>query len=438
MAGAAMSAFTPVFSGLAQAQPARVRKVALIGSGWYGKIDLLRLLQVEPVEVVGLCDVDSNMLSNAADLLAAKQKSGKRPHTFKDYRDLLKNEQLDIALIATPDHWHALMAIEAMKAGAHIYLQKPVSLDVVESQAIVAAARKHNRVIQVGLQRRSTPHLIEARDLIRNGKLGKVKMVELCCYYPMSSRDNPPDIQPPANLDWEFYTGPAPMRPYNSMVHPRGWRRFMEYGNGIVGDMCVHMLDMARWMLEVGPPLTVSSTGGILMNKEGKSNIADTQTAMFDFGDVQMVWQHRTWGSAPDPKYPWAAVFYGESGTLKASVFGYDLIPRDGAPVHKDVTMELEEYPEDKTEKDLERHVAPAIRRHMKDFLKCIDEGGRPVSNIEEGATSTIACILANLSMGLKRSITWDHATGTIKGDAEASRLLKRPYRSPWVHPGVS
>ena len=153
------------------------------------------------------------------------------------------------------------------------------------------------------------------------------------------------------------------MRPYNKLVHPRSWRAFMEYGNGIMGDMCIHILDCARWMLELGWPKRIASTGGILVDKKSKANIPDTQTATFDFGDLNIVWQMRTWGDAPDPKYPWGATLYGDRGTLKISVYGYDFTPIGGGkPIHRDVKYELEQYPEDKTEKDLEKHVAPAIR----------------------------------------------------------------------------
>jgi predicted dehydrogenase len=219
---------------------------------------------------------------------------------------MLKERDLDVVLIATPDHWHALPAIAAIQAGADLYLQKPISVDVVEGQAILAAARKHNRVVQVGTQRRSTPHLVEARDtIVKTGKLGKVGLVETYCYYHMRARNNPPDTTPPDYLDYDMWTGPAPMRPYNELVHPRGWRAFMEYGNGIVGDMCIHMLDMVRWQLDLGWPKRIASSGGILVDKESKSNITDTQSASFDFGDLEMVWQHRTWGHPNDPQYPW-------------------------------------------------------------------------------------------------------------------------------------
>jgi predicted dehydrogenase len=416
----------------------RPRRVGLIGSGWYGKCDLLRLIQVEPVEVVSLCDADKTMLADAAEIVASRQASKKKPRTFADYREMLKQEQHDIVLIATPDHWHALPMIAAAQAGADIYCQKPISVDVVEGQAMLAAARKYKRVVQIGTQRRSTPHLIEARDrFIKEGKLGRIAYVEICCYYHMRARDNPPDSAPPANLDYEMWTGPAPMRPYNPLVHPRRWRAFMEYGNGIVGDMCVHMLDMVRWMMDLGWPTRISSTGGILIDKASKANITDTQEATFDFDGLKVNWVHRSWGHPPDPAYPWAAIFYGDKGTLKTSVMSYDFIPIDknDKPVHKDVTYEFEQYPEDRTEKDLERHVAPAIRGHMKDLLAAIDSRSKPVADIEQGYTSSTSCILANIAMKLGRTLQWDPVKGQVVGDAEANRLLRRPYRAPWKHP---
>jgi predicted dehydrogenase len=422
---------------LAARAEGETKRVGLIGCGWYGKSDLCRLIQVAPVEVVSLCDVDRDMLSGAAELIASRQKSKRTPRTYKDYREMLAEKDLDVVLVATPDHWHALAMIAAVQSGADVYVQKPISADVLEGQAMLAAARKHQRVVQVGLERRATPHLMEARsDIIQAGKLGTIGLVEICCYYPMRATQNPPDTDPPANLDYDLWTGPAPLRPYNRLVHPRGWRNFMEYGNGIVGDMCVHMFDMTRWMMGLGWPISVSSSGGILINKDSKANISDTQTATFDYGNLQIVWQHRTWGDAPDPRYTWAATFYGDKGTLKTSVNYYEFIPKGhGQTVHRDFVNESDQYPEDRTEKDLEIFAASANRGNMRDFMSCVASRGRPGADIEEGYISTSSCILANLSMKLGRSLRWDSQAGQVAGDAEANALLRRPYRAPWTHP---
>ena len=438
--GAAGLAFSALGNYAADFADFKAKRVGLIGTGWYGKCDLLRLIQVAPVEVVSLCDVDKRMLAEAADIVASRQRSKKKPRTYGDYRQMLNEKNLDMVLIATPDHWHALPLIAAVEAGLDVYVQKPISVDVVEGQAMLAAARKHGRVVQVGTQRRSTPHLIEAIErVIKTGALGKIAQVDICCYWHMRASGNPPDANPPDYLDYDMWTGPAPMQPFNQWVHPRGWRAFMRYGNGIVGDMCIHMFDMVRWMLDLGWPKSVSSSGGILVDKKSRADISDTQIATFDFGDLQVLWQHRTWGESVDPNYPWSATIYGDKGTLKASVFSYDFTPQGATKptLHGDALLEYDKYPEDLTEKDLEKHCASAIRGHMKNLLGCIESRAKPVADIEQGHISTTSCILANLSMLLGRSLTWDPVKGQVVGDAEANRLLRRPYRDPWVHPEV-
>ncbi|QDV27163.1 Gfo/Idh/MocA family protein [Aureliella helgolandensis] len=416
-----------------------VKRVGLIGTGWYGKIDLLRLIQVAPVEVVSLCDVDSQMLLEAGEIVAGRQASGQVPRLYDDYREMLAEKDLDLVLVATPDHWHALAMIEAVKSGADVYVQKPTGVDVVESRAMLAAARKYERVVQVGTQRRSTPHLIEAkRRVIDEGLLGNVGHAEICCYYHMRAKGSPPDMPPPENLDYEMWTGPAPLLPYCSLRHPRKWRANMEYGNGIVGDMCVHMLDLTRWMLDLGWPQRVSSSGGILMDKASRSNISDTQTATFEFEGLDVVWNHRSWGASPDPDYPWASIIYGDRGTLKMDVHKYEFIPNGrGEALRGEALFEYDKYPEDETEKDLERHVASAVRGHMLDWLAAVESRGRPVADIEQGHISSSSCILANVSMELERTLEWDAKLHRVVGDAEANRKLSRPYREPWVHPTV-
>jgi predicted dehydrogenase len=427
--------------GMSISNAAAIRRVALIGTGWYGKSDLFRLIQVAPVDVVGLCDVDKHQLESAADLVSQRQQSHKRPALYGDYRKLLSEQKPDIVLVGTPDHWHALVTIDAIKSGAHVYVQKPISVDVMEGEAMVAAARKHDRVVQVGTQRRSTPHLIDAKkNIVDAGLLGKVSHIELCCYYHMRNNGNPPVQLVPGFFDYEMWTGPAPLRPYDGLPHVRWWRAFMEYGNGIVGDMCVHMLDAVRWLLNLGWPKRIISTGGIYVDKTGKSNISDTQTAVFEFDELNCVWQHRSWGTPADPEYPWSFKLYGEKGTLCGSTMKYDFFPEaEGQqPIHKDVVYEKEKYPEDLKEKDIELNAAPATRLHMLNFLDAIDKKIKPVADIEQGHISTASCIMANISMKLGgRPLHYDPVKHEIIGDPEASKLLQRTYRQPWVHPSL-
>ncbi|WP_293952714.1 MULTISPECIES: Gfo/Idh/MocA family protein [unclassified Sphingobacterium] len=412
-------------------------RVGLIGAGWYGRSDLCRLIQVCDVDVVAICDVDNHHLHEAGRLISDRQVSKKVPKLYNDYREMLANHKFDLVLIATPDHWHAKQAIDAIRSGAHLYLQKPISVDVLEGDAIWRAARKYNRKVQVGTQRRSTAHLVDAKNrVIDRGLLGKISHVEMCCYYPMRKNGNPPAEAVPDFFDYELWTGPAPLRAYDGLPHGSWWRTFMDYGNGITGDMGMHMFDTVRWLLQLKWPKSVYAKGGIYVQKGGKSTIADTQTAIFEYEDLNCVWQHRTWGSPVDPDYPWAFIIYGDKGTLKGSVMKYEFIPiGDGKSIRQDVILEKEEFPEDLTEQRIELHTAPATRKHMLDLLSAIDNNRLPIADIEEGYISTASCILANLSMQLNRPLVYDPTHKICIGDPEATRMLRRPYRSPWQHP---
>src|SRR6266403_2429403 len=230
--GAGALALAAAKTSIFAAEAEKPLRVALIGCGWYGKTDMFHLIQVAPVEVVGLCDVDAKMVEAAAELVATRQLSKARPPVFGDYRKLLADLRPEIVLIGAPDHWHCLPMIAACKAGADVYVQKPISYDVVEGQAMVAAARKYKRTVQVGLERRSTPHILEARDrYIKSGKLGKIAYVDIHSYYG-SAKSFPAPAAPPSTLDWETYVGPAPMREYNPGIHPIGWRGCREFSNG--------------------------------------------------------------------------------------------------------------------------------------------------------------------------------------------------------------
>jgi len=193
---------------------------------------------------------------------------------------------------------------------------------------------------------------------------------------------------------------------------------------------------MIRWQLDLGWPKRISSNGGIFVQKTARSNVTDTQTATFAFPEFDVVWQHRTYGAPTDAEYPWGATIYGDKGTLKLSVHKWEFIPFG----KKEATLSgkavvLDKYPEDRTERDLEVHVAEPNRRHQMDFLRAIGERGKPIADIEQGHISTACCILANLSQKVGRSLVWNPETHQVEGDAEVNKLLKRPYRQPWVHP---
>ncbi len=441
LATAAGGAAFALFGEEGLAAVAKPRRVGLIGAGWYGKSDLWRLVQVAPVEIVAIADPDRNQLAGAVKIAKERQKSGAAPLTYGDHRKMLADHDLDIVLVGSPDHWHALHAIAAMEAGADVYLQKPISVDVLEGEAILAAARRLGRVVQIGTQRKSTPHLIDAKKrVVEAGLLGKVGHVDMCCYFHMRANGNPPVEPVPDFLDYEMWTGPAPLRPYDGLPHLRWWRTFTEYGNGIMGDMCVHMLDTVRWMLGLGWPRRISSQGGIYVQKDGKSNIPDTQSAVFEYDGLECVWQHRSWGEPVDRDYPWAFFLHGEKGVLKGSTMRAEFIPHDpkAERLAFDCVYEKEQYPEDVTEEKIELNAAPATRRHMLDFLAAIDSRGRPVADVAEGHISSASCILANLAMRLGRPLQYDPATRSVPGDAEATAALARAYRPPWKRPTIA
>lgn len=427
------------------ASRAAARKVGLIGTGWYGKVDLLHLLQVEPVEVVSLCDVDSLAVAAAAELFQSRQASRKRPQIFSDYRKQLAEVEHDLIIVGTPDHWHALPTIAALHSGADVFCEKPTAVDVLESKAMLDTARETGRTLQIGTQRRRLPHILEAKHkIVAAGLLGDIAQVELRCYFHMRDRrtiEQCPDEQPPENLDFEMWTGPAPLRPYNKIMHPKSWRAFTEFGNGIVGDMCVHVFDMARWLLDLGWPDSITSTGGIHVDTAARANISDTQNAIFRYPDLDMVWTHRSWGNPPEPDYQWGAVIYGSQGTLKISFEKFEFTPRgNGSPIQGNSKADMVNFPDDAKDKaalNVDAIGALGSRALMKDWLDAIDNQTKPLADIETAHLSTAVCLLANLSMKLERTVHFDPATHTIANDEQANQLLLRPYREPWLHPAL-
>ncbi len=291
MAGAALSALP--YSSKAEGEPSKKYKTALIGSGWWGNNILGEAMASGACKIVALCDVDKRQL--ASTLEHVKKVTGETPNTYKDYRELLDKEKPEIAIVATPDHWHPLIFIAAVNAGAHVYVEKPISHTVMEGAAMVKAARANKRTAIAGTHRRVSPHNISAREFIQSGKLGKVGLVKAFVNYgggaekPLKTMDVPPE------LDWDFWCGPAPLRPFigNPMnspwggaIHPRGFRAYLDFANGQMGDWGIHWIDQIHWILGLKQPKKVFSMGGrpvkgpvIFNENEATSDAPDHQIA---------------------------------------------------------------------------------------------------------------------------------------------------------------
>ncbi len=417
-ATAALSA--PVVLG---GEQRRKYKTALIGSGWWGMNILREAIASGECEVVALCDVDENHLNDAA--ADVEKLCGDKPKKYKDYRELLDKEKPEIAIVGTPDHWHALNTIAAIKAGAHVYVEKPIGHTINEGKAMVKAARENNRVVQVGTHRRVSPHNISGREFIRSGRVGKIGMVRAFVHYPGGPGEPTPDSDPPKGLDWDFWCGPAPLRPFNQRIHPKGFRQFLDYANGQLGDWGIHWMDQILWCMDEKAPKTVYSTGGRFIKRDN-TDTPDTQVAAFEFESFTVTWEHRQYAGNEAEKTNIGCYFYGTEGTFHIGwLDGWTFYPSDKRKpvVHEDAKLNK---PDDQN-----------IRELWANFMDCIKTGKRPVCDIEIGHRSTNMALLGMLSLKLGRSVQWDGEKEIIIGDDEANKLLSRPYRKPWEYPKV-
>ena len=404
-------------------------RTALIGSGWWGKNILKEAMAAGRSKVVALCDVDANALEVASEQV--KTLSGDQPKTYIDFRDMLDKEKPEIVLIATPDHWHALTAIASLKAGAHVFVEKPTGHTVNESRAMLRASRDAGRVVQVGLHRRIGPHHVSALKFLKDGGAGQVGMVRLFAHYGGGAEKASANAPVPDGMNWDFYCGPSALRPFNRRIHPGGWRHFLDFGNGQLGDWGVHWLDQVLAWTDEPYPKRVYSTGGrpvkgapVLNDQEQTTDAPDHQVAVYEFEGFTATWEHRTFADNKAEKHQIGAYFYGTKGTLH---IGW----RDGWTFHPASAKEKELH-EDSQLQEPDGH---NLKLLWADFLEAIDKKSAPIASIERAHRSSVLPLLGMLSMKLGRSVQWDGAKEEIVGDAEASALLKRPYRAPWVYP---
>jgi predicted dehydrogenase len=390
-------------------------KIGLIGCGWYGMVDLNAALRAGGVDVVALCDIDSEHLAAAAAEVEKKQ--GSRPKTFKHYAELLDLPGLEAVIIATPPHWHALPFIAACRKGLHIYEEKPLAYDIREGRAMVDAARKNRGVVQIGFQRRQSEAYQQVRDYIRQGSAGRIVQVDVQIHYKADTPDATPQAPPPS-LDWELWCGPAPKWPYSPAIAHRSWRLAEPYGNGHLVDWGIHLMDATRVILGESMPKFVEAVGGLYQYK-GKITTPDTLTAHFEFERCPVVWRHRLWGAAEyAPEAGNGIFFFGENETVFVTDNRWVVIPNAKGAQRRVVEVK-----------------GDVGLKHMQDFLDSVRAGKPPMCRPEDAFQSTATVQLGMISYQAGSRVVWDAGQEQIVNNAAAAKLLKRPYRAPYKHP---
>ncbi|HZL36138.1 MAG TPA: Gfo/Idh/MocA family oxidoreductase [Tepidisphaeraceae bacterium] len=412
----------------AQDKVDRIFTTAIIGAGWWGRNVLREAIASKRCKLTAMCDVDGNSLEASLDQMG--ELAGTSPKGYKDYRELLDKEKPEVVIIATPDHWHALQAIAALKAGAHVYVEKPTAQTINESRALLKTARDSGKVVQVGLHRRVGPHYVAARQFFRSGGVGELGMIRIFAD-GAGGRELPnPNSETPDNMNWDLWCGPGPLRPFNTKLHPGGWRNFLDYANGQLGDWGVHWLDQVQWFTDVTYPKAVYSTGGrpvrgaAINDQRGQTTDApDHQAAVYEFDKFTVSWEHRQFGGQGAEKTSIGAYFYGSKGTLHVGWRdGWTFYPNRGTPIHQ---------PSQLQEPD-----GHNIKLLWADFMHAIDTHTRPAADIEPAHRATVMALLGMLSLKAGRSVRWDGAKEAIVGDEGAAKLMGREYRKPWVYPG--
>lgn len=393
-------------------------RVGLIGAGWYGMVITKAAFNVGGIEVVAVCDVDTEHLNNSADEIAKLQ--GSRPQTFKHYQDLLNMQGLDIVFIATPPQWHALQFIAACEKGLDIYCEKPLAYDINEGLAMVSAARKANNIIQIGFQRRQSSAYKKVKEVIRAGTIGDIHQITAQIHYVPSIRDTTKQ-QPPASLDWDEWCGPAPKLDYSPNIGHMAWRLEKEYGNGHLVDWGIHHIDAIRMIMDEAMPTELYTRGGIF-ELQNKITTPDTLTANIAFKSAPVVWQHRLWGAGdPNREFNNGIFFHGTKATLFAADSKLLLF-------HSGKEAKTEEIAIAQT---------PMQENHMENFLNAVRKRDKGlISSTTEDAFKSAATVqLAMISYETGSRIKWDEAKNTISGNKQASKLLARPYRSGYKRP---
>jgi predicted dehydrogenase len=392
-------------------------RVGLVGCHGMGWANLRSLLKVEGVECAALCDVDQRDLERRTkDLREAGRPA---PRLYRDYRKLLDDKDVDAVVIATPDHWHCLMLVDALAAGKHVYVEKPLAHSIAEARAMLAAARRSDRIVQVGQWQRSGEHYAQALEVVRSGSLGNIRLVKVWAYQGwMKPVPVQPDSAAPPEVDYDLWLGPAPKRPFNANRFHFTFRWFWDYAGGLMTDWGVHEIDIALFGMRASAPKSVMASGGKLAYPDDASETPDTLQAVFEYDGFNMLWEHATGIDGGNYGRTEGIAVIGNNGTVVVDRGGWELLAetedRDGR--RRDAV-----YLDNHT-----RNFVEAIRRSDPSLLKC---------GIETGSVAAINAHMGNIAFKVGRKVSWDAPTGSFKGDAEANALIGARYHNGWTLP---
>jgi predicted dehydrogenase len=423
VAGAATAAWSAgsVFSARSYAAVAganeRVR-IGIIGAGGMGRGNLATFLRNKEVECVMMCDVDEGRIDQA--IAEVEKTGGKKPDRARDFRRVIDRRDIDVLVVSTPDHWHALPTVYGCQAGKDVFVEKPLATSIAEGRAMLEAARRHNRVVQMGTQWRSGAFWKEAVDFVQSGKLGKVGLVRAWAHHDwLGNIGNPPDGPVPAGVDYDFWLGPAAKRPFNPSRFHFNFRWFWDYAGGLMTDWGVHLINVILWAMGPEYPRSVSSVGGKFVLTDN-SETPDTQIAVYEFPTYTMMWEHKVGTGVGLNGWPWGIAFTGSEGTLLLRDGEWQIIPEP-----KKNSLEA------KTVKGSE----DARAAHVRNFLDCVKSRQAPVENLEVGHHVSTVSHLGNIALRSGKRIDWDVAKERVTNDREANRLVSVQYRKPWKLP---
>jgi predicted dehydrogenase len=421
----AAAALAPGLAFGSQKQNAKTLSVGLIGSRNMGYWMLVHALNQTDVVCGGLCDVDKSVLERRAG--DVEEMTGKRPELYTDYREMLKNESIDAVIVGTPDHWHCKIAVDAMAAGKHVYVEKPMARTIAECAVMVEAAEKYGTVVQVGQQQRSRAHWSEVVEMVQSGKMGKIRTIK--CWGNFGYGLGPEkraDAPVPEGVDYEMWLGPSPKRPFNPSRFHGSWRFFYDYGGGLITDWGAHLLDIPIWAMGIdGPPKSVSSIGGVFSGQNRDLDMADTQTVIYEFDDFNMTWEHAGGlGVGPYDRH-YGVAFVGNKGTVVVNRQGWEIYPemQDETPL-----IEPEKFI---WESGDEGHFD-----HMKNFINAIRNGEALNCPVEAGYQAAFYGHIGNLAYQTNSKLEWDE-DGNLKDAASYESLIKPKYRTPWEFPEI-